>query len=413
MGRDSEHSAVTQRVGFTGARLRISRLKPGVDLERTLTRVCEIAAHALGVPRVGVWLSEPEHRQLRCLALHAEPRPDGLPVLSTETFARYCAAVLSTRFISADDAQRDPLTSELTDSYLRPLGIASMLDAAIYREGAVIGVVCHESLEPRRWTTDERQFAATVADLVAYFMESSARAEAEQRTHALQVAALERDRLETIGRFATGVAHDLNNLIAAAQLNLSLLARAPRPETTDSVRELELALSHAQELARQLMSFQRSTSTPTLVTGEELKAQLEPLLAAFVKAPVSVRYVVSPDAVFFAVPAQLVQVVVNLVTNARDAMPAGGVVLVRARPSEDEPGFSQLDVIDTGTGINSEHVSQLFQPFFTTKGAAGTGLGLSLVHFIVGQHQGTVAIHSTPGDGTTVSVRWPASAPAV
>lgn len=409
VGTLNENSAVTQRVGFTGARLRISRLKPGADLERTLSRVCEIAAHALGVARVGVWLAEHEADRLRCLAMHDEGRSaQPLPTITISQHPAYCTAVLGQRFVSVDDALSDPQTRELK-TYLEPLHIRSLLDAALYRDGAVIGVVCHESLEPRRWTADERQFAATVADLAAYFMEASARLDAERRAHALVVSSLERERLEQIGRFATGVAHDLNNLITAAQLNVAFLSREPRRESADSVQELESALAHAQTLARQLMAFQKGGDAPTNVTGAALKAQLEPLLSAFIKAPVVVKYVISEGVSFFANVPQLVQVVVNLVTNARDAMKTGGVVLVRAVACEDEPGFSKLEVIDTGAGISAEHATQLFQPFFTTKGEAGTGLGLSLVHFIVGQHHGTVGIQSTVGDGTTVTIRWPST----
>jgi signal transduction histidine kinase len=411
----TEHSAVTQRVGFTGARLRISQLKPEAGLQRTLERICEISAHALGVARVGVWLAEVDEDRLRCIAQYAQGVDSPpLPTLRITAHPHYCAAVLNNRFVAVADATTDAQTQELAADYLAPRGITSMLDAALYRDGRVIGVVCHESVGTRRdWDSEERQFAATVADLAAYFMESHARGEAERKAHALQVSMLERDRLELIGRFATGVAHDLNNLVGAAQLNLRLLEQ--HATDAESVASLTQALEHAQALARQLMAFQRGTEAPVVVTGEALKARLEPLLAAFLlpssgRAPVTVKYAFAGGVSFFAIPEQLAQVVINLVTNARDAMTQGGVVLLRARPSEEEPGFTQLDVIDTGTGMSSEHVAQLFQPFFSTKGDRGTGLGLSLVHFIVGQHQGTVGIQSTPGDGTTVSLRWPADA---
>jgi len=411
VGTNGEQSAVTQRVGFTGARLRISRLKPEAELERTLTRVCEIAAHALGLGRVGVWLAEHHQDRLRCIALHTEERgSNGLPELKISTHPGYCLAVLGTRFVACDDATTDARTRELIEDYLRPNGVTSMLDAAIYRDGQVIGVVCHESVgQPRAWKPDEHQFAATVADLVAYFMEASARTSAERDAHAMQVSTLERDRLETIGRFATGVAHDLNNLVAVAHMNLTLLARDQRPDAQQAVKELDASLTHAQSLARQLMAFQRGADVPSIVSGAAVQEQLTSLLSSFIKPPVSVKYAFAPEVTFFAIPAQLVQVVVNLVTNARDAMASGGVVLLRARPSDEEAGFTQLDVIDTGAGITADHAAQLFQPFFTTKGGNGTGLGLSLVHFIVGQHHGTVAIHSTPGDGTTVSIRWPST----
>lgn len=389
----------------------MSRLKPSVELERTLRAVCEIAAHTLGVARVGVWLAEHDHDRLRCVALYSDP-PSPLPSIPISTHPTYCQAVLSQRFVGSDDARNDPQTRELSP-YLTQHHIVSLLDAAVYRDGKVIGVVCHESIEARSWTADEKQFAATVADLAAYFMESAARLDAERTAHALSVSRLERDRLEIIGSFATGVAHDLNNLITAAQLNISLLARERGAESSEALRELEAALEHAQGLARQLMAFRKNTDTPELVTGRALQEHLEPLLSAFIKPPVTVKFALADGVTFFAIPAQLAQVVVNLATNARDAMKAGGVVLVRALPCDEEPGFTKLEIIDTGAGISAEHAAKLFQPFFTTKGDHGTGLGLSLVHFIVGQHHGTVTIRSTVGDGTTVSIRWPSNAKTV
>ncbi|MDX2011589.1 MAG: GAF domain-containing protein, partial [Myxococcaceae bacterium] len=155
---------MTQRVGFTGARLRISRLKPDAGLQRTLERICEISAHALGVARVGVWLAEVEEDRLRCVAQYAEG-VDGPPLetLRISAYPQYCDAVLNNRFVAAIDVGSDARTKELAASFLGPLGITSMLDAALYRDGRVIGVVCHESVGTRRkWDAEERQFAATV-----------------------------------------------------------------------------------------------------------------------------------------------------------------------------------------------------------------------------------------------------------
>jgi hypothetical protein len=130
----TEPSAVTQRVGFTGARLRISRLRPDGGLERTLERLCELSAHALGVVRVGVWLAEMDQDRLRCVAQFAEgvERP-ALDTLSISGHPHSCAAVLNNRFVAATDVSADARTRELAAGSLAPLGITSMLDAALCR----------------------------------------------------------------------------------------------------------------------------------------------------------------------------------------------------------------------------------------------------------------------------------------
>ncbi|RXK52851.1 response regulator [Oleiharenicola lentus] len=237
-------------------------------------------------------------------------------------------------------------------------------------------------------------------------------------------------KMEAIGQLAAGVAHDFNNLLTIIQGYTSeVLALHPAGETRQMLEPVQAAAIRAANLTRQLLIFSRKE----VVQPQELDlvgvlGELRPLL----------RRLIGPHIVFkctlparlapvMADPANVEQVIVNLVVNARDAMPQGGRIEVSARALHLAPGSAQLQsgsaagdyieiaVSDTGTGISPEVLPRIFEPFFTTKEAGkGTGLGLSTVYSIVRQQGGWIRVDSTVGQGTTFFIYQPvAVAPAV
>lgn len=169
------------------------------ELETALRSLTEADAHALAVERVGVWWLEPG--TVRCLDLYSTrtgTHTSGAS-LSTDAYPTYFSAITGERALCADDAQADPRLRELTDPYLRRYGITSMLDAPVRVGGRVVALVCHEHVgEPRRWTADEQQFAASIADIVALSVEARERRRAEEalrtsraRTEAIVEASLD------------------------------------------------------------------------------------------------------------------------------------------------------------------------------------------------------------------------------
>jgi two-component system cell cycle sensor histidine kinase/response regulator CckA len=241
----------------------------------------------------------------------------------------------------------------------------------------------------------------------------------------MQDQLLRTQRLESVGRLASGIAHDLNNILAPMLLAPPLLRAAlPDPSMQRLVDAIESNAQRGAEIIKQLLAFGRGT------TGERIPLQLMSLVRDMERIieetfPKNIRVrreaVASPWLVD-GDPTQLHQVLLNLCVNARDAMPEGGLLTLGAANVEiDEvaaglapdmrPGrFVVLSVGDTGEGIPPEHMDQIFDPFFTTKEIGqGTGLGLSTVLGIVRSHGGFIQVDSRIGAGTTFRIHLPAS----
>jgi signal transduction histidine kinase len=407
-GEDSGagNSEVTQRAFLTHARLKLTRLHLDGDLPRLYHQLCEISGHALDVARVGIWVMDEEKQELRCEALwslagDAVPLP--IPMARVPV---YVQAVKSKRFVATSDARTDEATRELAD-YLDAWRVSSLLDSAVYRNGEVYGIVCHEHLgpAPREWKREERQFAATVADLVSHFLEVNERAHAQARAVELELKLKDAHRLDALGRMAAGVAHDLNNMLAVITNGLAVLQRQHDPET---LRLMEESARHAADLVAQLMTLgRRQTPVAQAVALDTLLPDFERVLGGGAPAGVKLVLDAEPGLTVWADAAQLRQVLHNLVTNAFQAMEKGGVVVLRAHA---RGGGVAFEVIDTGEGVAPENVEKLFDPFFTTR-PQGTGIGLAVVQQIVLQHGGEIRVSSTVGDGTTFRVWWPSTQP--
>jgi two-component system, cell cycle sensor histidine kinase and response regulator CckA len=218
-------------------------------------------------------------------------------------------------------------------------------------------------------------------------------------------------RLETVGQLAGGVAHDFNNLLAVI-LNYAsfvlgdLPADDPRRE---DVVEIRRAAERARDLTHQLLVFsRREMALPEVVDVAEALAAAENLLRRTIGAHIELHTYVAPDVLRVTLGAgQLEQVLLNLAVNARDAMPGGGRLEIRAENAEGGRTV-RLTVRDDGVGMPADTAEHAFDPFFTTKPSGkGTGLGLATIYGIVTRASGTVALRSRPGAGTTVTIELP------
>ncbi len=232
-------------------------------------------------------------------------------------------------------------------------------------------------------------------------------------------------KLEAIGQLAGGVAHDFNNILAAILMQLGLIQMSPLldPEINDAVCELEKGAQRAASLTRQLLMFsRRSVLDVKALDLNVVVANLLKMLGRLIGEDVKLVFEghtglpsVRADA------GMLDQVLMNLVVNARDAMPRGGRIAittdvvtiseeqVRQNANREAGRFVRLGVADTGCGMSKEVQDRIFEPFFTTKEPGkGTGLGLATVHGIVAQHQGWIEVESEPGRGATFLVFLPA-----
>jgi len=233
-------------------------------------------------------------------------------------------------------------------------------------------------------------------------------------------------KMEAIGQLAGGVAHDFNNILAAIMMQASLAAMAgPLPvETQEMLDEIQAAAERAANLTRQLLAFsRRQVMQPRQLDVNDIVTNLAKMLERITGEDVRLQLRLHPSPLVIRADAGMIdQVLLNLVVNARDAMPRGGELVIstgEARFTERDaasnpdvtPGrYVCLCVTDTGTGIAAEHLPRIFEPFFTTKEPGkGTGLGLATVFGIVKQHGGWIAVESRLGEGATFKVYLPAS----
>jgi signal transduction histidine kinase len=398
-------SAVTERAFLTGARLKLSRLHLDGDLNRLFKQIAEISSQALSVGRVGVWMFDATFQTLTCKMLHDTSGEQPPPPLLMSKHPHYLNAIRAQRYVAVDDAQHEAPTSDLLE-YLQTWKVTSLLDSAVYRNGEVVGIVCHEHIGPlRHWKREECQFAATVADLLSYFFEVNERIKAEGQRQQLELKLKDSHRLDALGRMAAGVAHDLNNLLGVITSGISVLQRGGDPEVLEA---MDQSARHAAAMVSRLMALGRK-QTPVAVVQplDPILTELERLMAPQTKPGWRLVFDVEKGLSLWADAAQLQQVLQNLLQNALQAMPKGGVAVLRAHARH---GGVSFEVIDTGVGIAEENLPKLFDPFYTTR-AEGHGIGLAVVQQLVTQHGGEISVSSAPGDGATFKVWWPSSPP--
>jgi len=249
---------------------------------------------------------------------------------------------------------------------------------------------------------------------------------AEQTLRQREEELQEARKLEAIGRLAGGVAHDFNNFVTGIiglteEICQSFDSSDPRREDCEALLQ---TADRARVLTRQLLAFgRRQMSAPTLIDlNAELKDK-QKIFGRLLGAGIRLNYRLDEGLRSLLIdPTHLDQILVNLLMNARDAMPNGGDVSIETRHTPADRTATQtrpvldlaLIVSDTGSGMDAEVLSHLFEPFYTTKPQGkGTGLGLATIHGIVRQNHGTISITSETGKGTTITLLFPSvSAPA-
>ncbi len=229
-------------------------------------------------------------------------------------------------------------------------------------------------------------------------------------------------KMEAVGQLAGGIAHDFNNILTVIIGCGEMLRADPSlgPRHADHTNQILAAAERAAQLTRGLLSFSRKqVMAPRVLDLNEVVRQAQKFLARVVGEDMQLKTICNHALLKVKVDAgQMEQVLINLVTNARDAMPNGGLLCIetdreRLAPAEggyaDHAGaYAVIAVSDTGHGMDRETCQKVFEPFFTTKEAGkGTGLGMSIVHGIVSQHGGFVKVRSEPGKGTCFKIYLP------
>ena len=266
----------------------------------------------------------------------------------------------------------------------------------------------------------ERSLAHTSQALARLQTEQALREHAQDQLTQAQATLQQTQKLDAVGRLAGGVAHDFNNTLQVVLGWTELLrSETHSQQIQDGIEQIRSAAERSRALTRQLLAFSR----PEL--NQPTRVELHTFLPALIK---SYRRLLPDDISIVAHTVEglailmdeghLSQVLLNIVLNARDAMPAGGTIAVMAKfiPRAELPstvdgfdnGAVEIEIIDTGTGMDEETRSRVFEPFFTTKGKRGTGLGLATAYGVVQLARGVINIHSERGKGTSVRLFFPA-----
>jgi len=241
----------------------------------------------------------------------------------------------------------------------------------------------------------------------------------------LEAQLLEAQKMEAIGRLAGGIAHDFNNILVPINLNTELVMQELGPENA-LYPQLQMILDSAERaanLTNQILAFSRKQMLEMdSINLNEVVNGLEHILQHLIREDIKMLFILDPD--LFSINAdrgQIEQVLMNLVVNARDAMPTGGRLIIETRNtylnsayikryglSQTEGHYVMLAISDTGYGMDTKTQKQIFEPFFTTKEPGkGTGLGLATVFGIIKQHGGNIWVYSEPDKGTTFKIYLP------
>jgi two-component system cell cycle sensor histidine kinase/response regulator CckA len=244
-----------------------------------------------------------------------------------------------------------------------------------------------------------------------------------ERKHLEEQLAVSR-KMEAVGQLAGGIAHDFNNLLAVIMGYSELLLEAFPPDDPRNrkVHQIKKAGDRAASLTRQLLAFSRKQVVrPRVLDLNALVDDLSKMLSRIVREDIELTTILRPEiGHIVADPGQVEQVIINLVVNARDAIPNGGKVIIetanshldehycRSHPTVKPGRYVMVAISDTGIGMDAKTQARIFEPFFTTKEQGkGTGLGLATVYGIVKQSEGNIWVYSQVGKGTTFKVYFP------
>jgi PAS domain S-box-containing protein len=253
---------------------------------------------------------------------------------------------------------------------------------------------------------------------IAFITDITERKRIETQLQHQREVLYQNEKLAALGTMAAGIAHEMNNPLGIITTRIEVMLldaeqQALPAQVLEDLQVLHRASQRVARIAASLRSFARHTPADRVpldlntVVDESVQLVQKPLAADNVQIVAELDRTLPP---ILGDASAIHQVLMNLLTNAREAMPGGGHIRLRTDKGE-RPGWIRLQVADTGVGIPTDEISKIFDPFFTTK-RTGTGLGLSVSYGIVQEHGGTMDVQSRPGAGTTFVISFPTVAPA-
>ena len=262
--------------------------------------------------------------------------------------------------------------------------------------------------------------------LEGFMRDITAQKQTEEEMENLEKQLIQAQKMEAVGRLAGGIAHDFNNLLTAIMGNaeISLKALGEDSGIIENINDILVTSRRAADLTKQLLAFsRRQIIKPVIIDINVFLDKLERMLRRIIGENITLYINRQTDpALVKADPSLIEQVIVNLVVNARDAMPQGGTITIVSSHEDVTDGhagksgpvppgsYIRIDVTDNGIGMDRDIMEKIFEPFFSTKGEMGTGLGLSTAYGIVQQNEGYITVKSEKGRGSLFSVFLPRNA---
>jgi PAS domain S-box-containing protein len=306
-------------------------------------------------------------------------------------------------------------------------GLHSLVVTPLLVEGKLFGILLAARREAHKFTSGECEFLRQLGEHVALAAHQTQLYSSLQKAYddlrQTQLAVMQQERLRALGQMASGIAHDINNAISPMMLYTESLLETEQnlsPRGRKGLQVIERAVDDVSATVARLSDFYRQREPQLrfmrVQPGNLLQQVLDLTRARWSDMPqkrgvvIDVQIDSAPRLpAIMGVEAEIREALTNLVFNAVDAMPDGGKLVLRTRATEDkgEGRDVQVEVSDTGTGMDEETRRRCVEPFFTTKGERGTGLGLAMVYGMAERHGGDVEIESEVGRGTTIRLSFP------
>jgi signal transduction histidine kinase/CheY-like chemotaxis protein/HAMP domain-containing protein len=409
LGRQFSALAVRREIG--------AAFGPARPLDETVQACTELLARHLDLGLVAIWVAGGEGTPLALVASAGPSRSGDEAGTLSSLQAKLERVVRERRPYSANDLSQHPRLGPLP--LVQRERLVAFVAHPLVTDERVVGVAAAFASHPLD-TLDLSSFEVAAGDVAR----GIDRRRLEDSLHESEAQTRQLQKMEAMGRLAGGVAHDFNNLLTVITMRSKILLEqlpADHPHRK-AIKSIDDTAGRAAVLTRQLLTFSRKqVLAPVVLDLNAVVASLTEMLKRLIGS--QVELVVTPGEPVARVMAdrgQIEQVIVNLVVNARDAMPDGGRITIgtanvarhegRDDPEGARPGpHVMLSVTDNGTGMDATTQARIFEPFFTTKAPGkGTGLGLATVYGIVRQSGGAIAVHSALGSGTTFEITLPA-----
>ncbi|MEH1916515.1 ATP-binding protein [Nostoc sp.] len=393
------------------------------NLETAFKVITEKAANALEVERVSVWLFNSERTKLQCISLYEssnQKHSAGLERNLTDYLIYFKALVVS-RTIAVCDTRTDPRVQELSDTWLEPNNIVSLIDTSLWVGGKMVGTVLSEQVDTsRKWELSEQNFVSSIAEIVALTLEVCDRKRAESALREAKETAevANRARKTFLGNINHDLRNPLNSILGITEALKDQVYGPVSEEQRQSLNMLESSGKNLLELINQILDLTDTESSKIELQLAATSIQgICDFCLSFVKdlafqKNIQMRAQIPEELEPIQVDERRIrQVFINLLTNAIKFTKEGGEVWIEAQPSSTNE-YIFISVVDTGIGMLSDDLFKLFQPFVqvenaSTRRSTGTGLGLVMVQKIVELHGGTVHAESQLGKGSRFTVKLP------